>query len=193
MPERLRIFRKKQGSAEADAAAAHRPSVDRDAVNTVLSRSPAQPLNAGVQQRMETQFGYDFSQVRVHTDAEASRSAADLNARAYTVGPDIVFGDGAYSPASSDGQRLIAHELTHVVQQANGAIPAPPASTSLAVSQPGDALEQSADQTASQVMAAPSPAAALPAAPAAAVMREEDEPEEEPELPVPEEELEEEE
>jgi len=63
------------------------------------------------------QFGYDFSQVRVHTDSKAAESARAVNALAYTVGRDIVFGAGQYSPQSAPGQRLLAHELSHVVQQ----------------------------------------------------------------------------
>lgn len=64
--------------------------------------------------------GYDFSQVRVHTGAEAAESARAVNALAYTVGRDIVFGAGQYAPASARGQRLLAHELAHVVQQTGG-------------------------------------------------------------------------
>jgi hypothetical protein len=70
---------------------------------------------------MEPRFGQDFSHVRVHSDAVAERSARDVNARAYTVGSDIVFGAGQSAPGSLEGQRLLAHELTHVVQQSGGA------------------------------------------------------------------------
>jgi hypothetical protein len=66
---------------------------------------------------MEPRFGCDFSKVRVHTGPEASESTRELNARAYTVGRDIVFGDGWYEPRTANGRRLLAHELTHVVQQ----------------------------------------------------------------------------
>ena len=64
-------------------------------------------------------IGYDFSQVRVHTDAKAADSARAVNALAYTVGRDIVFGAGQYAPSSKEGQRLLAHELTHTIQQQN--------------------------------------------------------------------------
>ncbi len=70
---------------------------------------------------MERRFGHDFSRVRVHTDAAAEQSARDVNAHAYTVGTDIVFGAGRYAPGSGEGRRLLAHELTHVVQQSGGA------------------------------------------------------------------------
>jgi hypothetical protein len=66
---------------------------------------------------MEPRFGHDFGKVRIHTDARASQSAQAVNALAYTVGPQIVFGAGQYQPGAPSGQRLLAHELTHVVQQ----------------------------------------------------------------------------
>jgi hypothetical protein len=72
---------------------------------------------------MESRFGKDFSRVRVHADAQAAKSAQEVNALAYTVGHDIVFGAGRYSPGTSSGQHLLAHELTHVVQQRAGLAP----------------------------------------------------------------------
>jgi hypothetical protein len=66
---------------------------------------------------MESRFGRDFGQVRVHTDTRAARSANAVDASAYTVGYDIVFGPGQYAPGTSPGKQLLAHELTHVVQQ----------------------------------------------------------------------------
>lgn len=74
-------------------------------------------LHPGIRRDMERTLGHDFSNVRLHTDAEASQSAGSLKARAYTVGRDIVFGAGQYSPHSREGRSLLAHELTHVVQQ----------------------------------------------------------------------------
>jgi hypothetical protein len=85
-------------------------------VHEVL-RSPGQPLDAGNRAFMEPRFGRDFSGVRVHTDPRAAESAQAVNALAYTVGRDVVFGAGQYAPTSHAGQRLLAHELTHVVQQ----------------------------------------------------------------------------
>jgi len=70
---------------------------------------------------MEPRFGHDFSQVRVHADGEAANAARAVQARAYTIGRDIVFGDRQYQPTTRDGKRLLAHELTHVVQQRYGA------------------------------------------------------------------------
>ena len=85
-------------------------------VHDVL-RSPGQPLDTAARAFMEPRFGHDFSRVRIHTDARAAESAAAINARAYTVGRDIVFAPGRYEPASTAGGKLLAHELTHVVQQ----------------------------------------------------------------------------
>ncbi len=82
------------------------------------------PLEQNTRALMETRFGHDFSQVRVHTDQNAAASARDMNARAYTVGDDIVFGKGQYHPAAASSQRLIAHELAHVVQQRQTGRPA---------------------------------------------------------------------
>jgi len=76
-----------------------------------------QTLSAGSRQFFEPRFGHDFSNVRIHTDAVAAKSAQSINALAYTTGNNIVFNSGQYSPETSAGQRLMAHELTHVVQQ----------------------------------------------------------------------------
>jgi hypothetical protein len=78
---------------------------------------PGRPLGSSLRGDMEQRFGYDFSQVRVHLGAVAEQSAREVNADAYTVGQDIVFGAGRFAPQTNEGRRLIAHELTHVVQQ----------------------------------------------------------------------------
>jgi hypothetical protein len=70
---------------------------------------------------MEPSFGHDFSQVRMHTDSKAAESARAVSALAYTVGRNVVFGAGQYAPTSAVGKRLLAHELTHVMQQGNTA------------------------------------------------------------------------
>lgn len=88
-------------------------------VHQALS-SPGQSLDVATRQYLEPRFAHDFSRVRVHTDATAARSAEAVDARAYTVGRDVVFGPGAYQPGTDDGRRLIVHELTHVVQQTQG-------------------------------------------------------------------------
>jgi hypothetical protein len=85
--------------------------------------SPGRPLDDGLRRNMGVAFGYDFRQVRVHTDPVAAESAAGLGAIAYTVGRDIVFGADQYAPGTPSGRRLLAHELGHVVQQDAGAVP----------------------------------------------------------------------
>ena|GEM_PF-2410947 len=92
-------------------------------VDRVLATS-GKPLEASIQQEMGQRFGSDFSNVRVHSGAAAEQSARDVNANAYTVGNNIVFGAGQYTPATNQGRRLLAHELTHVVQQSGGSVPA---------------------------------------------------------------------
>ena len=72
---------------------------------------------------MESRFGHDFSQVRVHTDAKAAQSARAVDARAYTVGRDVVFSEGHYTPHLRQGSKLLAHELAHVIQQERGGPP----------------------------------------------------------------------
>jgi hypothetical protein len=91
-------------------------SVAPPIVHDVL-RSPGRPLDAATKSFMEPRFGREFSHVRVHTGSAAELSAMDVNARAYTVGSHIVFGQGHFAPGTQEGRRLIAHELTHVVQQ----------------------------------------------------------------------------
>jgi hypothetical protein len=85
-------------------------------VHEVL-RSPGKALDADTRAFMELRFGHDFSNIRVHTDAKAAESARAVNALAYTVGRDMVFSGSGYAPQTNDGRRLLAHELTHTIQQ----------------------------------------------------------------------------
>jgi hypothetical protein len=82
--------------------------------------SGGQALAPGARAFMEPRFGQDFSTVRVHSDGKAANLARQIDARAFTLGRDIFFGAGEYAPAAQDGRRLLAHELTHVVQQSEG-------------------------------------------------------------------------
>jgi len=84
-------------------------------VNTL--KGGGQPLSESTRSYFEPRFGADFSHVRVHTDSQAAETAKSINAKAITSGKDVVFGAGQYSPITSSGKRLLAHELTHVVQQ----------------------------------------------------------------------------
>ena len=80
-----------------------------------------QPLSRPDRAFFEPRFGYDFSRVRVHGGSAAERSARDVNAHAYTIGHNLVFGAGKFAPGTLEGRRLLAHELTHVVQQSGAA------------------------------------------------------------------------
>ncbi|HYH82278.1 MAG TPA: DUF4157 domain-containing protein [Longimicrobium sp.] len=95
------------GSGEATAS----PAVAR------VLRSPGEPLERNARTGMEARFGHSFAHVRVHADAEAALSARAVGALAYTVGRDVVFGPGRYAPGTREGRSLLAHELTHVLQQ----------------------------------------------------------------------------
>jgi hypothetical protein len=117
-------------------------------VHEVL-RSPGQPLDAATRAFMEPRFGYDFSRVRVHTDTQAAESARAVNALAYTVGRDVVFGVGQYAPLTSQGQMLLAHELTHTIQQRSDLHQLP---EQLNVTHAGEAAEQEAASAAEVLM-----------------------------------------
>jgi hypothetical protein len=132
------VQRKNVGAPAAGGA----PSI----VSQVL-RSPGQPLDAGTRDFFESRFGHDFRDVRVHTDYRANESARAVHALAYTVGRDIVFRDGQYMPATMAGRRLLAHELTHAIQQRGTAAEGP-----LRLGEPGDRCESEADAMASQVL-----------------------------------------
>jgi hypothetical protein len=86
------------------------------AVNEIL-QSSGEPLDPAIRAFMEPRFGHDFSKVKVHSNSAAEQSAREINASAYTVGRNIAFGKGQFSPGTNEGLRLIAHELTHVMQQ----------------------------------------------------------------------------
>lgn len=105
----------------AAAAAPQSAGVAPAAVHVVLS-TPGQPLAGAARAFFESRFGHDFSRVRIHHDAAAAASARAVAAHAYTVGPHVVFDTGRYAPETSAGRRLLAHELTHVVQQQAGVL-----------------------------------------------------------------------
>ena len=117
-------------------------------VHEVL-RSPGQPLDSATRSFFEPRFGHDLSQLRLHTDAKAGASARAIGAQAYTAGQNVVFAPGRFSPGTTAGNALLAHELAHAVQQrANATIPNGP----LSISAPGDSHEREADRAASAVM-----------------------------------------
>ena len=108
---------------------------------------PGHALPEATRAFFEAHLGYDFSQVRVHTDGQAATSAEALRASSYTVGQDIVFGAGQFSPHTAQGQRILGHELTHVVQQGRRA-----SSPNRLVSSPGDAAEVEAEHVATSLL-----------------------------------------
>ena len=102
-----------QTKSNANTTPSVSPSVTRNINNM---RGGGKTLPKPVRTYFEPRFGADFGQVRVHTDSQAASTAKAVNARAFTVGRDVVFGAGEYSPATTSGRKLLAHELSHVVQ-----------------------------------------------------------------------------
>ncbi|MEW5930936.1 MAG: DUF4157 domain-containing protein [Gemmatimonadota bacterium] len=127
----------------AGAAPGITPEVE-DAIHA--ARGGGQALDGGVRAQMEGAMGADFSGVRVHTDSRADALSQALGARAFTTGRDVFFRQGEYSPGSAGGRRLVAHELTHVVQQSGA-----PVQRSLTLGPADDAFEREADGVASAV------------------------------------------
>ncbi|HYO17836.1 MAG TPA: DUF4157 domain-containing protein [Dermatophilaceae bacterium] len=136
---------------------------ERSPVHDVVA-SGGEPLDRGVRADMEATMGQDFSDVRVHRDSAAHESAQAVQAKAYTVGSHVVFQRDAFDPGSDSGRHVLAHELTHVVQQRSGPVEGTSAPGGIKVSDPSDRFEQEASQVADAAMAhgtapAPSPAA----------------------------------
>ena len=124
------------------------PAVESNIEN---ARGAGQSLDSGVRGQMESAFGADFGGVRVHTDHQSHALNQSVGAVAFTTGQDIFFGQDAYAPRSSEGRGLLAHELTHVVQQGGAGI-----RPKLALSDPGNASEQEADRVGKLVAQMPS-------------------------------------
>ena len=135
-----------QGELQRKQAGSHAVDEVPAAVHEVL-QAPGQALGADVRAAMESGFGHDFSQVRVHADAHAAQSARAVDAAAYTVGRDVVFGTDQFAPGTSAGRRLLAHELAHVVQQGGRQASGP-----LSIGAAGDVHEAQADRAAAQVV-----------------------------------------
>ncbi|MBZ2197041.1 eCIS core domain-containing protein [Occultella gossypii] len=130
---------------------------ERSPVLDVIGSGGGSALDEGVRTDMEARLGHDFSDVRVHTDGAASDSAAAVNAHAYTVGSNVVFQRDRYDPASQAGRTMLAHELTHVVQQRGGPVDGTPTGDGVRVSDPSDRFEQEAAANAERVMSGPAP------------------------------------
>ena len=160
-PERMLGLQRSIGNAAVAQLRAyperpHRPDetdsqAPQSKVPDVL-RSSGRSLDESTRQDMEARFGADFSQVRLHTDSTAQRSAAELGARAYTSGHHIVAGAGGID------KHTLAHELTHVLQQRQGPVDGTDNGNGLRVSDPGDRFEQDAEANARRVMNTAAPA-----------------------------------
>jgi uncharacterized protein DUF4157 len=138
---------------------------DRSPVHDVIGKGGGTALDEGTRSSMESRFGEDFGDVRIHTDAQASASAEAVGANAYTVGNEIAFRSGHFDASSPTGQRTLAHELSHVVQQRSGPVDGTEASGGIRLSDPSDRFERAADATADQVMSSHAePATAGPSA-----------------------------
>ena len=143
-------------------------------------RGAGRPLDPQTRATMEAGFGAPFSDVRVHTDAHAAQRASELGALAYTVGRDVFFGAGRYQPTQQGGRRLLAHELTHVLQQASRS-----GSIRPGLSSRGDPAEHQAEQVADRLTVGASPVGALgPVSPSGIQRAEPEPPGETPRAPV---------
>jgi hypothetical protein len=137
--QRLLAQRSGDGSFELDEGTVSRINQER---------SGGQPLEGGFQQEMGESMDHDFSGVRVHTSSEAGDLSQQIGAKAFTTGQDVFLREGAYDPHSRGGQELLAHELTHVVQQSGSTAGS---GGPMTVTAPGDAHEQEADAVAKTV------------------------------------------
>jgi hypothetical protein len=153
-PSAVMHLQKTAGNATVSAALEEQePSLVRD----VVGSGGGSPLDRDTRGFMESRLGADFSDVRVHTDGKATESARSVQAYAYTVGNDVVFQSDKYAPDSDSGQKMLAHELTHVVQQRSGPVDGTPAPGGIKVSHPSDSFEQAAESTAERVVSSQAP------------------------------------
>ena len=175
-PAAVMHLQKTAGNATVSAALEEQePSLVKD----VVGSGDGTPLDHQTRRFMESRLGADFSDVRVHTGATASESARSVQAHAYTVGTDVVFQSGKYAPETDSGKRMLAHELTHVVQQRSGTVAGTPAAGGIQISHPSDRFEQAAESTADRVMSSPTVTAPTSvAASPASIQREGEEDEE---------------
>lgn len=127
--------------------------VDDETASTInAKRGGGQALDDGISSKAGEAMGHDFSGVNVHTDSQSDELNQQLGAKAFTTGSDIFFKEGAYNPSSNDGQQLISHELTHVVQQSSNTTPG---QGKMTVNDPNDQYESQADAVAESVLNLP--------------------------------------
>lgn len=165
--------------AVGNAGAAAVLDEERSPVLDVVGSGGGAPLDHDTRADMESRLGHDFGDVRVHNDSRAHESARAVNAHAYTVGPNIVFQRDRYDPSSTEGRTMLAHELTHVVQQRSGPVDGTPTGGGIQVSDPSDRFEREAAANAERAISAPTPVAASPSGPAVQRQEGEEEPPEE--------------
>jgi Domain of unknown function (DUF4157) len=139
--ERLKLQRKTNSDHEQEN------TFNASLIEQAASNGSGQALDPAVRATLEPQFGHSFADVRVFSDAQADRMARDVNATAFTVGQDMFFRAGEYNPESMQGRHLLAHELTHTIQQ-RGARP----SKNLEISTPGESQESEANLIADAAM-----------------------------------------
>lgn len=132
--------------------------VDEPVVREIQAkRGGGRPLDPAARTHFEAALNEDFSDVRVHTGPDADSLSRSLEAEAFTTGSDVFFRSGTYEPLGGAGRKLLAHELTHVVQQRSGPVDGTPAAGGISVSDPSDRFEREASAAAEQAMAAPAP------------------------------------
>jgi len=147
-----RLLEQRSGDSPTSASLSAGSELDDNTAARInRERGGGQALDSHIQARMSEATGQDFSNVKVHTGIEAHALNEQLSAKAFTTGSDIFFREGAYNPGSSGGQELLAHELTHVVQQRSGMVGG--GSGKMTVNAPGDVFEQQADSVAKAVTA----------------------------------------
>lgn len=157
--QRMLLTREARSDRHSDSSA---PPI----VSEVLS-TPGEPLDPVAREEMQSSFGHDFGNVRVHADDRAAESATAVDALAYTVGQNVVFGRGQYAPQTHEGRTILAHELTHTIQQGDAA-----PTSDLTVTDPDSEVEHEADAAAEAAVArtiepgSASPAIARTGAPA---------------------------
>jgi hypothetical protein len=142
--------------------AVQRLADDGDSFEALMAqrRGAGAPLDAAARAFLEPRLGADLGDVRVHTDSQAQQMAGAVQATAFASGSDLYFQQGAYDPGSPAGLHLLAHEVTHVLQQSRGPVAVTAVADGVSVSDPSDAFEREADEVADAVMAAPQQAVA---------------------------------
>ena len=149
--------RKNELTMQRAPLSARREDTDRPEVPPIVYevlRSPGQPLDAVTRDFFASRLGHDFGHVRVHATSAAEESARAVNAIAYTVGTDVVFGAGQYAPGTTAGKKLLAHELAHVVQQGTASSPS---GNDVRIDSPNEPGEYEAERVASTIPGAVGP------------------------------------